>query len=314
MMLSYFHSRIQSQFYYYFLLRAAICLFVVLIMAGGHPGFAQTGAELPAGDIARQLLDEDVAEEERRTLAGEQADRAAEVLRALTRDLESGTDEEARRIPWIWRVSIKATGRNDAEQIRRLAEVGLPEMDEPLLNWQVVVLGGGIVNGLSREGHWPRPRIREILAGHPQLESRWQQAVERSYEVAEDPDLPYPWRYDALRLIAMDEGEQSIPELRSYLKRDLDYHLHMGAISGLSDIRSPKVPELLLSGWSHYNEQNRNLVLDGLLRTERRTRALLDAIEEGPLRADELGEEQLEQLKNHENPDLRKRAKQLLSI
>ncbi|WP_372639204.1 hypothetical protein [Fodinibius sp.] len=291
-----------------------ICLFTAVLLAGGsYSSFAQTGDEPSAEDIARQLLDEDVVEEERRALAGEQAGRAAEVLRALTRDLESGTDEEARRIPWIWRVSIEATGRNDAEQIRRLAEVGLPERDEPLLNWQVVVLGGGIVNGLSREGHWPRPRIREILAGHPQMESRWQRAVERSYEVAEDPDIPYPWRYDALRLIAMDEPGQSIPELHSYLQPNLDYHLHMGAISGLSDIRSPDVAGLLLSGWSYYNEQNRNLVLEGLLRTERRTRALLDAMEEGTLRPDELGEEHAEELKNHENPELRKRAKQLLS-
>lgn len=293
-----------------FLVRTAMCLFAGLILACSS--YAQTGTE-SAEEIVRQLLDEDIAEEQRRMLVEEQVDRAVDVLRALTRDLETGTDEEARRIPWIWRVSIEATGRDNAEQIRQLAEVGLPEMDEPLLNWQVVVLGGGIVNGISREGYWPRQRIREILEGHEQLQSRWQRAIDLSYGVAEDPEVPYPWRYDALRLMAMDEREQSIPELRSYLQPDLDWHLHMGAISGLADIQSPEVPEWLLSGWSYYNERNRNLTVEALLRTERRTEALLDAISEGKVSVEELGEDQMEQLKNHENPDLRSQAVQLLS-
>lgn len=287
-------------------------MMALVFFAGSRISFGQTGADRSAEDIARQLMDEELAEEERRALAGQQAGRAAEVLRALTRDLESGTDEEARRIPWIWRMSIEAAGRNDATQIRRLAEVGLPEMDEPLLNWQVVVLGGGIVNGLSREGHWPRPRIREILSGHPKLAARWQRAVERSYELAEDPDIPYPWRYDALRLIAMDEPGQSITELRSYLKPDIDYHLHMGAISGLSDIQSTEVPELLLLGWSYYNEQNRQLTAEALLRTERRTRALLDAISKGRVSVEVLGEDQIEQLINHKNPAISRKAKKIL--
>lgn len=295
-----------------FLMRIAMCLFAGLFLVGGPYSYAQTGPEQSAEEIARQLLDEDIAEEQRRMLVEEQGDRAVEVLRVLTRDLETDTDEEARRIPWIWRVSIEATGRDDAEQTRQLAEVGLPKMDEPLLNWQVVVLGGGIVNGISRENRLPRQRIREILEGHEQLESRWQRAVDLSYGVAEDPELPYPWRYDALRLMAMDDREHSIPELRSYLQPDLDWHLHMGAISGLADIRSPDVAELLLSGWSYYNERNRNLAVEGLLRTERRTRTLLDAIDEGELRTEELGEEHIKQLKNHENPDLRKRAMQLI--
>lgn len=289
------------------------CLLLSGVVLSACSGEAYTGADPSAEEVAELLLDEEIEEEERRALAEEHTEKAVDVLRALVRGLETGTEEEARRVPWIWRVAIEATGQNDAEQIRQLIEVSLPEMDEPLLNWQGVVLGGSIVNGISREGHWPKERIREILEGHDDLQTRWQRAVELSYPMAEDPEVPNPWRYDALRMIAMDAPEESIPELRSYLEPDLDDQLHMGAISGLADIRSPEVPELLLSGWSYYSERNRNLALNGMLRTDERAKALLDAISEGKVSAEELGEEHIEQLTEHENEAVRNRARELMA-
>ena len=289
------------------------CLLLVGGMLSACSSESRPAAEAQAEAIAEQLLDEDIEAEERRALVEAHTEQAVGILRALVRNVETGTDEEARRIPWIWRVAIEATGRNDGEQIRQLIEVSLPEQGAPLVNWQGVVLGGSIVNGISRAGGWPKARVREILVGHDDLQARWQHAVKRSYAMAEDVEVPYPWRYDALRMIAMDAPAESIPALHAYLEPGLDDHLHMGAISGLADIRSPEVPALLLAGWTHYSVHNRELVLDGLLRTDGRTEALLDAISEGTLRREDLGAERIDQLTNHESAALRRRAQALMA-
>lgn len=270
-------------------------------------------ADPKAVEITNQLLDDNKEADERRELIEQNPELASEILIELVRDLETGTEEEARRIPWIWRVTITAGSRNDEAMIRQIMDISLPEKNTPLLNWQAVVLGGGIVNGISRQGNWPEQRIDEILEGYNHLKARWQWAVEFSYELAGDPEVPYPWRYDALRMIAMDSQNQSIPELSSYLDPEFDGHLHMGAISGLSDIRSPEVPPALISGLSYFSERNRDLAVDGLLRTDERIEALLNAVTAGKLSTEDIGEERIEQLKTHENENLRNRAQQVLA-
>jgi len=71
------------------------------------------------------------------------------------------TPREYERIPDIWRPAIAAGKRNDAAELKRLLDLSLPKADEPLRHWQAVVIGGGIINGLSMEGVWPGRRITE---------------------------------------------------------------------------------------------------------------------------------------------------------
>lgn len=290
-----------------------LCLGLLSGACGGEADQAGFGAEEQAAAIAKQLLNEDLEEKQRRNLVQENSDLAPEILEALTQNLEPDTKEEERRIPWIWRVTVDAGERNDAEELREILGISLPEQNEPLLNWQAVVLGGGIVNGISRQGEWPKTRIREILKTRDDLKTRWQQAIEQSYEMASNRDLPADWRYDALRLIAMDDPEKSVAELSSYLDPERDETLQMGAISGLSDIRHPQVPERLLSGTGYYSDRNLELALGALMRTDRRVEALLDALENGRLSADKLGDERLERLRNYETDSLRQRARQLFN-
>ncbi len=256
----------------------------------------EPGPDQRAAEIASRILDEDIDAEVRRELVEDHPELAANMLNVLVQDLEPGSDEEALRIPWIWRVTVAAGSRNDSGEIKEILKISLPEENEPLLNWQCVVLGRGVVNGISRQEVWPRPRIDEILEAEPSLQSRWQHAVNESYDYAANPDLPYPWRYDALRMIAMDEPERSIPELAGYLEPGLNNHLHMGAISGLSDIRSPDVPELILDNISGYSENNFNIALEVMMRTEDRRDALRSAVEDGTIEIEDLNTEQIEAL------------------
>ena len=88
--------------------------------------------------------------------------------------------------------------------------------------------------------------------------------------------------------------------------------LTMGAISGLSDVDSPKVAPLLIANLEHFSGGNRQLAVDALLRTEGRVSALLAALEKGKVKKAVLSEAQAEALRGHRNKALRERARKVL--
>ena len=263
--------------------------------------------------LAGQILDDSLDASARSQIIGEYPELAANLLRELTRDLEHGSDEEARRIPWIWRVAVSAGERFDEQQMLEIMDIALPQFAEPLANWQGVVLGGGVVNGIGRADEWAVEQLPALLEGHPELESRWSRSVRLAYAMAADPQVPYPWRYDALRMLAFDDLSVNLPELEAYLEPGRDSHLHMGAVSALSDMLTPRMTGVLVSALEHLSEENRGLALDAMLRTDYRAQTLLDAVVGGVVQAELLGDAHYKALVNHQNRNVRDRARQILS-
>ncbi len=130
--------------------------------------------------------------------------------------------------------------------------------------------------------------------------------------MADDARVPTGTRYDALRLIALAGWERGGAQLAKYLAEGTHDELTMGAVSGLSDIDSPRVAPLLLAGLDHFAPGNRKLALEALLRTDGRTAALLDALEAGKVKRGLLSEAHASALRRHDNPALRARAEKLL--
>jgi putative membrane-bound dehydrogenase-like protein len=274
--------------------------------------YLAAGAEADVKAVARQLLNESLPSAKRQALLDQHSGEAAELVSALVEELRAGTPDEYRRIPWIWRVSIAAGKRDDDRQIRRLLHVTLPPPGEPLHDWQAVAVGGGIINGLSQSGRWPRQRLNEILQGDGGLAERLQKAITQAAAMADNEKVPPGTRYDALRLIALDGWDKRGPQLAKYLAKGINAELQMGAISGLSDVDSPRVAPLLVAGLDHFNAANRKLAVEALLRTDARITALLDAIEQGRIKPTVFTPEQTKALREVKNAALRERASKLL--
>lgn len=235
---------------------------------------ARSAGEPPPRDpgvIAAYLLDDAQPAAEREAAVKVHYMLAPELLREMVRDLPVGTPEEYRRIPWIWRVAIEAGRSNDAGRIRRLLELSLPKPDEPLRDWQAVVIGGGLINGLSLTGVWPRERLREILGTDAALVDRYARMISLAAIMADDAKVPTGTRYDALRMVAMDEPARSQTQLKRYLGADVDAELQMGAVRGLADVRSPEAVTALQSALEHLTLSNRKLAQAGI---ERQRQAL----------------------------------------
>ncbi len=259
-------------------------------------------------ELAKQILDDMRPPKERQALIEQNPGRAAELVEALAADLPADAKEEYRRIPWIWRVAVAAGKRNDTGELQRLLDVSLPKQHEPLRHWQAVVIGGGVINGVSQRGVWPRPRVADLVSADINMARRWQQTLEQAAALADDAKVPTGTRYDALRIIAVDTWEWRGEQLTKYLARGTDAELQMGAISGLSDMDAPPVATRLLAGMDQFPPNNRKLAFEALLRTDARTTALIDALERRRLDPGVLTDDQKRTLRNLPNAALRARA------
>jgi putative membrane-bound dehydrogenase-like protein len=285
---------------------------LVLVPEGKEPPAVDRPKAVP--EVARALLDDKRPQPEREALVKEHPEEAAALVVAMTADLKGDAKEEYRRIPWIWRVAVAAGRRNDGGQLRRLLTVSLPKPGEPLRDWQAVVIGGGVINGITQAGAWPDERVAELLKGGEPLEARWRQALQQAAVMADDEKVPMGTRYDALRMLGLDTWERRGKQLTKYLAKGVNDELQMGAVSALSDLRKPagEVASALASGLGHYSKGNRAMALDALVRDEGRMQALLDAVEAGRIKATDLGPKHRAALTSAKDAAVRERAGRLL--
>ncbi len=254
---------------------------VHLVLPGGVPlakGNARTakrdkGEEKSPSEIAAFLLDDSKPASERDLLIAASLDKASELIPLMTAGLpgDQGSKEEYRRIPWIWRVAIAVGKSGDDAKIRKMLAASLPMADAPLTHWQAVVIGGGLINGITLAGRWPDEVISSVLNGDADLKRSWERVLELSTTMVDDESVPTGTRYDALRIIALKEWPHVKPLFEKYLAAGIHDELQMGAVSGLCDVRNDiDVVDLLVEAFDHLSEGNAKLAIEGLVRNDQR--------------------------------------------
>jgi hypothetical protein len=215
--------------------------------------------------IAAALLDDTQDQKAREALARDAAPRAAEVVTALVAGLPDRDEvEEYRRIPWIWRVAVAAGRARDEAALQALMDVSLPADGERLRDWQAVVLGGGVVMGLSQAGVSPRDTIAPWLAKAPVRQARWTRSLDLAERMADDPAIRNGTRYDALRMLAVLPFDRVGAQLERYLSRTVDPELQMGAIGALGDLPDPRAADTITRHMDQYTERNRTIATAAL--------------------------------------------------
>ncbi|MBN9122190.1 MAG: neutral/alkaline non-lysosomal ceramidase N-terminal domain-containing protein [Planctomycetes bacterium] len=285
-----------------------------LVPVGTRPKVTAVGdgPRSPA-ELAKLILDDSTPKDRRAALVTSAVPHAAEVILAMTADLPAGdTKEEYRRIPWIWRVAVAAGRADDAKVLPGVFDVSLPKRGEALRHWQAVVLGGGVINGLGLEGKRPGPRFAELVRDNPERERRWSECLKHSHAMADDEKVPTGTRYDALRIVALDDWKLAEPRLTKYLAKSANAELQQGAVSGLVDVEGAGSAALLVAALPDLTPGNRNFALAGLLRTPARTTALLNAVEKGSAKPEWLTKEHRDALSKHADEAVRTRAAKLL--
>ncbi len=271
-------------------------LLAVAMPAAAQPRVPDANAATPQA-IAGALLDADIDQKARESLARDAAHRSADIVRALVDGLPDDEDEEYRRIPWIWRVAVAAGRSADDAVLKPLLDVSMPHDGDPLRDWQAVVLGGGIVMGLSQADRWPRDTMAPWLAEDATRARRWARSLTLAATMADDARVRNGTRYDALRMLAVVPWERAGALLVRYLSKDVDPELQMGAIGGLGDLQDGRATTALVTHMPQYTTRNRGLAVTALLRTDAGTAALREAIARGTVPDAWLSEEQRQRLR-----------------
>ena len=261
---------------------------------------------------SRELIDPATPDARRMDIIRRHPEQSAGFLQEMISDLKPGTPEEYRRIPWIWNVTIAAARRNAAEEIRKLLEISLPQPGAPLHDWQAVVLGGGLINGISQAGPWPGERIWEIIGKDEALMARWNQSLELALRMADDEKIPHGTRYDALRMTPLLPWETCAAQLVKYLARDQNAELQQGAVSGLADVNQPEAADLLVKAFAGLTASNKIFALVALLRSPGRIDILLEALAAKKITPPDLGDKRIAMLTSLENRIQRGKARGLL--
>jgi hypothetical protein len=263
---------------------------------------ATQGSAFDAISIARQILDEASHEDLKSKLADDSVPYAAAVITALTQDLPANDrDETYRRIPWIWRIAIKAAKQNQPAQLRELLLLCLPSEEQSLTDWQAVVLGGGLINGLSQLGRTPADEIAELLdsPNNPQdTRGRWERTIKLAAEMANNSQVPSGTRYDALRVLGAADWRQFGDVLKRYLEPGTDDELQMGAANALADLTEPAATKTLVRALPGLTEDNRNLAISILAARSPQKKFLRDAVIANEVPRIWLTSEQLKQLED----------------
>ena len=296
---------------------------IVLAPVGAVPSFSMVkrsvagkeskskGGPMSPSEIARALLDESQPREEREKLIAEYPQHSAAIIAAMSQDLPDDETEEYRRIPWIWRVAIAAGKRNESGELLAVLDASLPQPKQSLRDWQAVVIGGGIINGISLSGDWPLDRLQRLIAGNAPLTIRWQQSMTQASVMTDDVSVRNGTRYDAMRMIALCTWAESGEQLVRYLARGVENELQQGAISGLSDMPAAEAGRQVLLNLSHYSPRNQSLAIEAMLRTLPRIERLLTAMESGDVATSLLSDEQVDRIRLHEDQKVNSRAAKL---
>jgi putative membrane-bound dehydrogenase-like protein len=235
-----------------------------------------------------------------------------DLLEALVRDSHFVTNASANQLGLLTRLaSLIGAGSSDTDLARTLNLLAAPgkATHEP---WQGAVLEG-VGQGLRNSQRslarlWERPP-----AGLQEAVNKARTLFNQAAECARNEEKPAAERVAAARLLGYGPASQAVDALPVLLHPQAPAEVQLAAIRALSLQDNPKVPDLLLAGWSGYSPAVRREATEALFARTDRLPALLTALEEKKVLANQIEPIRLVQLRKHPNARLRQRAVEVLA-
>jgi thiosulfate/3-mercaptopyruvate sulfurtransferase len=137
----------------------------------------------------------------------------------------------------------------------------------------------------------PGARFAEVIGDDDALKARWKRSIELASKMTDDEGVRTGTRYDALRMLGVAPWEARGEQLVRYLAAGIDPELHQGAVCALADVPSPKVVPALVECLGRLTPGNKAFATAALVRDADRREAVVDALEAGRLKAEDLDDE-----------------------
>ncbi len=176
-----------------------------------------------------------------------------------------------------------------------------------------LALVDGLATGLKRSGGSLRQLLEHPPEGTQGAVARVAAIVKNGSAIALDPGRDVAQRVAALRLVGQGLSGSEAGKLATLLTPQTPQPVELAAVRALAGTPSPHVAPLLIAGWRSYGPPVRREVQEALFARADRLPYLLGAIESGEVQAGELDAARRDQLLNHRDPEVRRRAQALLA-
>lgn len=241
-------------------------------------------------EMAKQVLNTNLDDQERAKLIRSRPEYAADLLRTLVADIQPGTKQESARIPLLWEIAVVAAEKNNREMLSRVLDVAMPKNGGDVAHWQIAVIGGGLIFQLSKNGADPKGTIEELVSRDPLLSSRWKALLRTSRSIIQDDRRPIGVRYDALRIFSLSDWEiakQVYQDLFSSIEiqTEDEKKLRLAAVTAAPDFNEPETTEFFVNRFSVLTPMEREKVCVALSRNEASATRLLRCIKTGVIPA-----------------------------
>ncbi len=206
-----------------------------------------------------------------------------------------------------------AAGSNDPKVFESVLIAIAPAENKSAPSWQLAALAS-VQEALQRK-KWSLESFVKSDARVSQAVRRIEIAIESAAEIANNTkDATLADRQAAIRLLSWSNGESNLRTLIGLAIQSENLKLQKAAQDSLRLQRSPKLPELLLAGWTNYPVVVRSSILEILLSRDEGLEKVLDGIEKGVIKPAEIPMNNRQSLVKNSNQKIRERAKALFPL
>ncbi|GIW82733.1 MAG: cytochrome c [Gemmatales bacterium] len=171
---------------------------------------------------------------------------------------------------------------------------------------------GGLVKGMARRGTDWQDFLQGVAQTNPAVIKTTESLMQAAARIAADSEAALTARESAIDLLAHAPWEIARPALTRLLDAK-EQRLRLAAVSSLAAHRQRDVAKILMADWRRYTPALRREVAQAMLRSVDRIEFLFDELEAGRVKPGDFDRILVRQLLRHRRPEIRERAKKLLS-
>jgi putative membrane-bound dehydrogenase-like protein len=207
-----------------------------------------------------------------------------------------------------------AVGKGDPETLGQVLATVVPKEGEKIEDWQFAVIKN-LLDALRRKKQTLASFVADAATRNGDLPNRIGRMFDAARKLAANAAASEPSRILAINLLAQDAGHEDsdLQLLGDLLKPSNPLAVQKAAVGTLQFNNNAKVPSLLLADWKQLSPSLRALILQILLSREEFTKALLTAVQNRTVQANEVPPASVQRLLKHPNPDIQKQAAALLT-
>jgi putative membrane-bound dehydrogenase-like protein len=266
--------------------------------------------EAPATDALLKLARRDSADAwMRAAVLAAAANRSGRMLATLSSEAEFRAQSGGAEL--LGGLSQIAGGRNDETEVSQVLATlaAAPLGDDPALRSTLL---RQLADSLARSGGSLSHHLSAVRS--ESLRTLLASFVERAKRTAFDPNQKPRDRVEAIRLLAHAPFDEVAAPLAELLTPSQPTTIQLAAVGAISAQTDPNVGAILVSRWRQTGPAVRPDLADAIFRRADRLAALLDAIEQRKIPANELDPRRRQSLLQSSDPLIRQRAGKLLAL